>query len=119
MTTPPILVLQDIQPDNEAIRKIEMLERARDAQQKRVNLAEALSSFINGADTAEIVALANDLARDHRTLVQRKFSFFLTFAKVLADADKTGNYDARNEYAVKTSTQIMKIVNGISEVPNV
>lgn len=118
MTTTPILVLQDIQPDAETIRKIEMLERARDAQQKRVDLAEALSAFINSADSDEIVLLANDIARDHRTLVQRKFGFFLAFTKVLARNYNEGNYDARNEYACKTSVGIMNLVIDAG-VPNV
>lgn len=99
--------------------KMEMLERQHERDEKRQQLAEALESFVNGADEDEIRELACDLAHGHRTLVQRKFGLFLQFAKVLSHADKTGNYDMRNEYAVKTSVKIMEIVNGCSGVPNV
>lgn len=98
--------------------KIEELERAHAAQERRDKIAKDLSDFIQTAESSEIVALANELAHDHRTLVQRKFGFFLAFTKVLARNYNDGNYDLRNEYAVKTSVKIMEIVID-SGVPNV
>lgn len=83
----------------------------------RKNAAEAFSAFVNSASSVDMKALAEDLCRDHRTLVQQKFSMFLQFTKVLADADKSGNYDLRNEYSVKTATKIMNLVNGVTGVP--
>jgi hypothetical protein len=112
-----ITLVDTMTPDTQ--RKIEALERARDAQERREKVADALSAFISSADSAEIEALAVSLARDHRTLVQRKFGFFLAFAKVLARNYNESNYDARNEYACKTSMDIMNLTNGISGVPNV
>lgn len=99
--------------------KIEMLERARDAQERREKLAEALENFINSADSDEIAMLATDIAHGHRTLVQRKFGLFLQFCKVLDSNYQRGNYDMRNEYACKTASQIMNLTNGIAGVPHV
>jgi len=96
-----------------------MLERQRERDERKDALVAALNSFINGADSSEIAEFATDIARDHRTLVQRKFGLFLQFCKVL-DADfMRGTYDARNEYACKLAHEVMKMTEGTTGVPNV
>lgn len=97
--------------------KMEMLERQHEANEKRQELAEALSRFVNGASSDEMKELACDMARDHRTLVQQKFKLFLQFAKVLSHANETGNYDLRNEFAVRGSAKIMDLFDNHAEVP--
>jgi hypothetical protein len=92
-------------------------ERKIEAEEKRQNLVSDFSRFVNGASADEIKEFCTDISRDHRTLVQAKFGVFLQFAKILASYDKTGNYDARNEYAVKTSVKIMEVTDGIAAVP--
>lgn len=101
----------------ETQHKMAMLERQHEANEKRQQLVEAFSSFVNGASQDEIKEFATDISHDHRTLVQAKFGLFLQFAKVLASNYDSGNYDLRNEYACKVSKDIMNQVNGISAVP--
>ena len=103
--------------DTETGHKLAMLERQREAEEKRQKLVEAFSSFVNGASQDEIKEFATDISHDHRTLVQAKFGVFLQFAKVLASNYERGNYDLRNEYACKTAADIMKATNGIAGVP--
>ena len=82
-------------------------------------MAEALSRWSNGAGDEEMKVFATALSHKHRTLQQAVFGAFLRFAKVLASHDATGNFDPRNAYSVKTSAEIMKLVDGISNVPRI
>ena len=105
----------DISPETQ--RKIEILERQHEANEKRQKLVEDLSRFVNGASSDEMKEFACDMAKDHRTLVQQKFKLFLQFAKVLSHANETGNYDLRNEFAVRGSAKIMDLFDNRAEVP--
>jgi uncharacterized protein YfiM (DUF2279 family) len=95
--------------DSSTKSKMAWLEQQHEQANKRKALAESFSSFINSASASDIQALAQDMLRDHRTLVQYKFSFFLTFVKELANSE----YDARNEFSVKTAIKIMNLVYGV------
>jgi hypothetical protein len=103
--------------DPETQRRLEAAERQHERDTKRQELAEALSSFVNGADDAEIKELACDMARDHRTLVQMKMGLFLSFCKVLDNQYKEGRFDARNEASCKIAGRILDCNFGYTKMP--
>lgn len=103
--------------DTEIKNFIEARQRFREKQEKVQNLAESISNFVNSADSEDIKLLAEAMNCDHRTLVQSKFGLFLEFAKVLSENYKNNNFDIRNKYACKMSTEIMKLTNGMSTCP--
>jgi len=110
-------VTDTISPETQ--RKMEQLERQHEAKEKRELLAEQMSRFINGASDRDIKELATDMTRDHRSLVQMKMGLFIRFCSVLAEQEKEGRYDARNEYSVKLASQIMKLTDGFTIVPRI
>lgn len=68
--------------------------------------ADDISRFINCADDLDMKLLAEKMARDHRTLVQKKMRLMLLFVEQLAK-DLDGNYfDLRNEHACKIAKKI-------------
>lgn len=68
--------------------------------------ADDISRFINYADDLDMKLLAEKMARDHRTLVQKKMRLMLLFVEQLAK-DLDGNYfDLRNEHACKIAKKI-------------
>jgi len=92
-------------------------ERKMEAEDRAEKMAEALTRWINGADKDEIKVFATALSHKHRTLQQATFGSFLQFAKILASHEKTGNYDLRNEFAVRGSAKIMETFSNEAGVP--
>jgi hypothetical protein len=71
--------------------------------------ARAMSDAVNrGARPGE---LAEELARDHRTLVQLKADVFIRFFRLLADDYERGFYDARNEAACQRAKVIVEALD--------
>ena len=75
-------------------------------------LADKLSRFVNGGTQEDIQALADAVLRDHRTLQQQTFGFFLVCIKKWACLEKNW-YDLRNEWTVQVCK---KIVDQVDEV---
>ena len=92
-------------------------ERKMEAEDRAEKMAEALDRWINGADKDDIKVFATALSHKHRTLQQKTFGAFLQFAKILASHKKTGDYDLRNEFAVRGSTKIMEAFSDEAGVP--
>lgn len=67
-------------------------------------VAKALSTFVNGG--GDLGKLAAEMANDHPTLVQRKFSLVLQFVYELADRFDKMQFDARSEYSCNASKLI-------------
>jgi hypothetical protein len=101
----------------EPCAQIESLFYRLDNNARREVLAKLISTFSNGGDRKNFQELATDMSHDHRTLVQQKFQLFLQFCQVLASNHKSGNYDARNEYACQTAAKVMELTNGVAGVP--
>ena len=70
--------------------------------------ARAVSDFVNRAGHRDGKALAWEMARDHRTLVQLKASVFMTFFRLLAEDFEAGRFDARNEAACQRAAVMVK-----------
>lgn len=58
------------------------------------------SQFVNGR-LHHKKAVAMEMARDHRYLINEKAKLYIEFFKMLAKNEKRMFYDARNEYACK------------------
>ncbi len=72
---------------------------------------QQLSRMVNTMNNEPTLnAIAYLMQRDHRTLVQTKFSLCLRFIYMLADNFDEDRYDARNEYACKTSKAIVNLL---------
>jgi len=80
------------------------------------DVAKVLMQFVNayGFDKEGFV---NEVMRSHNTLQQALFGLFLSCCKRWEEHGKQGWYDARNDYTVKKSTEIMKLVDGNAYVP--
>jgi hypothetical protein len=72
------------------------------------DVARLISDFVNnmGADTK---GLAQYLASDHRSLQQSTMRLFMLFVAQMAELEKAGYFDARNEDAVKLAKAIMEL----------
>lgn len=68
--------------------------------------ARFFSDYVNNTLHDEKKA-AEKMARDHRSLQSNMFKLFIAYIKILAENAKTGWFDERNEYAVKTSKKII------------
>jgi hypothetical protein len=73
--------------------------------------AQAMSDCVNRAGRSEADALAFEMARDHRTLVQLKASVFIKFFRLLAEDHKMGFFDARNEAACERAAIMCKALD--------
>jgi hypothetical protein len=69
--------------------------------------ARQFSDFVNGK-CYDMKKLAEAMACDHRYLVQEKFKVCLEYIKKLAENCDKGYFDARNEWACKTSKAIVE-----------
>lgn len=72
-------------------------------------LAQAISSFVNGASNDKMEKLAELMAQDHPTLQQNKMRLACLFIEQMADKSYT---DARNETSKKTA---IAMINGYKQ----
>jgi hypothetical protein len=75
-------------------------------------LADKISSFVNGNSEEAITALGTALAFDHRTLVQSKGRLVRAFLKQLQANHKDGNYDLRNKAICEWADEVLTKVDG-------
>ena len=68
-------------------------------------LAEALSTFVNGASSNQVEKLAELMAQDHPTLQQSKMRLACLFIEEMANKQRV---DARNETSNKTAKAMIK-----------
>lgn len=73
------------------------------ARKQGEEVAIEVSDFVNVAFGHEKVEFVDTVVREHRTLQQDMFKLFQGCIQEWALAHDNGNYDARNEYAVKAS----------------
>jgi hypothetical protein len=79
-------------------------------------LADKLSRFVNSGTQEDIQMLADAVLKDHRTLQQQTFGFFLMCIRKWAALE--GNwYDLRNEWTVQTCKQIVEKVDDVQYCP--
>lgn len=69
--------------------------------------AKALTDFLNGAGLADRKAFVETIMREHRTLQQESFNIFIDIMKEWSKLDEV-QFDARNDFAVRKSKQIIK-----------
>lgn len=74
---------------------------------KDKKFAEEFSDFVNGS-MSSAKEVAKHMANEHRYLQGQMFRVCLEYIKVLSKNYENGLYDARNEYACKTSNEIVK-----------
>lgn len=79
-------------------------------------LADKLSRFVNGATREDLDQLADAVLREHRTLQQQTFGFFLACVRKWA-ALKENWYDLRNEWTVQTCKKIVEKVDEVQYDP--
>ncbi|RPI52556.1 MAG: hypothetical protein EHM49_00310 [Deltaproteobacteria bacterium] len=79
-------------------------------------LANKLSRFVNGCTQDGVVALADEILREHRTLQQQTFGLFLTCIRKWAALGE-GWYDLRNEWTVQTCKKIVEKVEDVQYSP--
>jgi hypothetical protein len=79
-------------------------------------LADKLSRFINGNSQECIQKLADTVLRDHRTLQQQTFGFFLICIRKWAALGEHG-YDLRNAWTVQVCKQIVDWVEDAQYQP--
>jgi len=68
-------------------------------------LAEEISSFVNGASDSQIDTLVKGMAKDHPTLQQIKMKLCCKFIEAMANKPYT---DARNETSQKVAKGMIK-----------
>jgi hypothetical protein len=76
-------------------------------------VVDIVSRFVNAMSCDE-KGFADAVMREHRTLQQNMFQLFLV---TIQEWSKQKHYDARNEYTVKTSQQIMELLGDCSGTP--
>ncbi len=76
------------------------------------DLAQKISSFVNGNSEEALTALGTALTFDHRTLVQSKGRIIRAFLKQLQANHKDGNFDLRNEALCKWADEVLTKVDG-------
>lgn len=72
-------------------------------------IAQAISSFVNGASVDKMEELAELMAKDHPTLQQNKMRLVCLFIEQMANKSHT---DARNETSKKTANAM---INGFKQ----
>jgi len=86
-------------------------------EQEIKELADKLSSFINGRGNPGRERLADAVLRDHRTLQQQTFGFFLLCIRKWAALAKTNEYDLRNAWTVDVCEKIVAAVEEVEYGP--
>lgn len=80
-------------------------------QEKTKELAEAISRFVNSSSPSEIDKLGIEMVMDHRTLVQSKMRFVMSFLSELSDRYAHGHFDARNEQSCKIADKMLSALD--------
>lgn len=70
--------------------------------------AQRLLDFLNSATIMDRDDFVQSLTNDHRFLQQEAFKLFLSCIEEWALDYESGNYDDRNMYTSKSSSQIVK-----------
>lgn len=78
------------------------------------DLANELSKFVNCFHNREEKRFVDEVTTDHRTLQQNTFNLICVLIQEWASRADNGNYDARNEYTVKTCKEILEKVPQVS-----
>lgn len=69
-----------------------------------------LTEFVNSATSKDIEEFSKVMMGEHRTLQEDTFMLFMETCKQWAKLDKDGNYDARNQFTVKTCKNIVPLI---------
>lgn len=88
-------------------------------EQEIKELANQLSRFITGSGSVGKELLADAIFREHQTLQQQTFGFFLVCIRRwagLAEKDDSG-YDLRNAWTVATCAKIVAAVEEVKYTP--
>ncbi len=80
-------------------------------EQQAQQAANDFLDFLNSSTASDRKEFANEVLRGHRTLQDIAFSSFMLLVEGWAGCDKDGNYDQRNERAVKESTRILNALH--------
>jgi hypothetical protein len=88
-------------------------------EQEIKELADQLSRFINSNGQLNKELLADAILRDHRTLQQQTFGFFLTCIRKWAALAKEGEsgFDLRNAWTVDVCEKIVAAVEEVKYTP--
>jgi len=95
---------------------IEEYERQREREEEAKKLAEAIAKFANNYNSPN-KELAEAIMREHRTIQQSIFEMFLFVIHEWSLYTEYGKHDLRNEYTVKKSAEIMKLLDGFYRCP--
>ena len=74
--------------------------------ESELEFVKSFSSFVNGRLSSP-KQVGDELARDHRYLVQEKFKVVLAFMETLALNWHLGYYDTRNEWSCKLAAEMI------------
>jgi len=86
-----------------------MNDRLRYEEREKIKaLADQISSFVNSASRPMIEALGQELAHDHRTLVQSKGNMVLAFLSELKTQNDEGRTDLRNQAICEWAAKALK-----------
>ena len=77
-----------------------------DLNEAEIKFVKEFSDFVNGRISSP-KRVGDELANDHRYLVQEKFKVALGFLETLAMNWHKGYYDARNEWACALSAEMI------------
>ena len=78
-------------------------------------VANILGDFVNSGGERAFNEFATGILRQHRTLQQMIFTCFMKCVKAWAEQKAKGWFDARNEYTVTVSTEIVDKVEEVRE----
>jgi hypothetical protein len=92
-----------------ATRPLKLSDREADEVKQ---LADKISSFVNGNSEEALNALGKALAFDHRTLVQSKGRIIRSFLKQLQENHKEGHFDLRNKAICEWADEVLTKVDG-------
>jgi len=73
--------------------------------------ARFFSDYVNRCPN-DFKKAARAMGREHRYLQSEMFKMCLAYIKVLSEHYESGCYDPRNEYAVRTSKEIVDFLDG-------
>lgn len=81
------------------------------AEDRTKELADQISRFVNSMNLDEVKELGVVMACDHRTLIQSKMRFVMSFLSELSDRYAHGQFDARNEQACKVADKMLQALD--------
>lgn len=96
----------------------EEYKRQLEREEEAKAMAETLANFANNLNSPKH-ELAKAIMRQHRTLQQSIFEMFLFVIHEWSLHTEYGKHDLRNEYTVKKSAEIMKLLDGFYRCPSI